>query len=200
MNVWILNFWLQVIPRKLVQVVTPSTTTDGNIGPDAVHLLAIKEVCDVLNFSTILSVVAYLVFCHLLCLPCFSYFDCGICKLSLIPVVLQFKDVYHVYVLKSLNTIDIQLREVKRKHQSRLLFCFECIYLLFLSINIIHLHCICLPWLVCYASWHTYLLTTRNMFSLFKITVLTILFCFRGTLGLIMVQLYMGLLLLIVLL
>ncbi|KAG6723721.1 hypothetical protein I3842_03G222000 [Carya illinoinensis] len=32
-----------VIPRKLVQVVTPSTTTDGNIGPDAVHLLAIKE-------------------------------------------------------------------------------------------------------------------------------------------------------------
>ncbi|KAM1508454.1 hypothetical protein ACFX10_017762 [Malus domestica] len=33
-----------VIPRKLVQVVTPSTTTDGNIGPDAVHLLALKEV------------------------------------------------------------------------------------------------------------------------------------------------------------
>ncbi|KDP33650.1 hypothetical protein JCGZ_07221 [Jatropha curcas] len=32
-----------VIPRKLVQVVTPSTATDGNIGPDAVHLLAIKE-------------------------------------------------------------------------------------------------------------------------------------------------------------
>ncbi|XP_050364799.1 DNA mismatch repair protein MSH7 [Argentina anserina] len=32
-----------VIPRKLVQVVTPSTTTDGNIGPDAIHLLAIKE-------------------------------------------------------------------------------------------------------------------------------------------------------------
>ncbi|KAK2645736.1 hypothetical protein Ddye_020931 [Dipteronia dyeriana] len=32
-----------VIPRKLVQVVTPSTTVDGNIGPDAVHLLAIKE-------------------------------------------------------------------------------------------------------------------------------------------------------------
>jgi hypothetical protein len=25
-------------------VVTPSTKTDGNIGPDAVHLLAIKEV------------------------------------------------------------------------------------------------------------------------------------------------------------
>ncbi|XVF34805.1 hypothetical protein REPUB_Repub18cG0090200 [Reevesia pubescens] len=32
-----------VIPRKLVQVITPSTTVDGNIGPDAVHLLAIKE-------------------------------------------------------------------------------------------------------------------------------------------------------------
>ncbi|XP_027358489.1 DNA mismatch repair protein MSH7 isoform X2 [Abrus precatorius] len=29
--------------RKLVQVVTPSTTVDGNIGPDANHLLAIKE-------------------------------------------------------------------------------------------------------------------------------------------------------------
>ena len=35
---------LQVIRRKLVQVVTPSTNVDGNIGPDAVHLLAIKEV------------------------------------------------------------------------------------------------------------------------------------------------------------
>ncbi|KAB2076854.1 hypothetical protein ES319_A06G067600v1 [Gossypium barbadense] len=32
-----------VIQRKLVQVITPSTTVDGNIGPDAVHLLAIKE-------------------------------------------------------------------------------------------------------------------------------------------------------------
>lgn len=32
-----------VIPRKLVQVVTPSTKADGDIGPDAVHLLAIKE-------------------------------------------------------------------------------------------------------------------------------------------------------------
>ncbi|KAK6273407.1 hypothetical protein POUND7_010490 [Theobroma cacao] len=32
-----------VIPRKLVQVITPSTIVDGNIGPDAVHLLAIKE-------------------------------------------------------------------------------------------------------------------------------------------------------------
>ncbi|XP_024641259.1 DNA mismatch repair protein MSH7 isoform X2 [Medicago truncatula] len=32
-----------VIQRKLVQVVTPSTNVDGNIGPDANHLLAIKE-------------------------------------------------------------------------------------------------------------------------------------------------------------
>ncbi|KAK3041651.1 hypothetical protein RJ639_001461 [Escallonia herrerae] len=32
-----------VIQRKLVHVLTPSTTSDGNIGPDAVHLLAIKE-------------------------------------------------------------------------------------------------------------------------------------------------------------
>ncbi|KAJ8442394.1 hypothetical protein Cgig2_018650 [Carnegiea gigantea] len=32
-----------VIPRKLVNVITPSTSTDENIGPDAVHLLAIKE-------------------------------------------------------------------------------------------------------------------------------------------------------------
>ncbi|KFK39755.1 hypothetical protein AALP_AA3G283400 [Arabis alpina] len=33
-----------IIPRKLVQVFTPSTTIEGNIGPDAVHLLAIKEI------------------------------------------------------------------------------------------------------------------------------------------------------------
>ncbi|XP_047320706.1 DNA mismatch repair protein MSH7 [Impatiens glandulifera] len=32
-----------VIQRKLVQVITPSTILDGNIGPEAVHLLAIKE-------------------------------------------------------------------------------------------------------------------------------------------------------------
>ncbi|XP_014496504.1 DNA mismatch repair protein MSH7 [Vigna radiata var. radiata] len=32
-----------VVRRKLVQVVTPSTNVDGNIGPDAVHLLAINE-------------------------------------------------------------------------------------------------------------------------------------------------------------
>lgn len=35
---------LQVIMRKLVQVVTPSTNVDDNIGPNTVHLLAIKEV------------------------------------------------------------------------------------------------------------------------------------------------------------
>ncbi|KAL5975527.1 DNA mismatch repair protein msh7 [Asimina triloba] len=32
-----------VIERKLVHVFTPSTATDGIIGPDAVHLLALKE-------------------------------------------------------------------------------------------------------------------------------------------------------------
>ncbi|XP_027173583.1 DNA mismatch repair protein MSH7 [Coffea eugenioides] len=34
-----------VIQRKLIGVLTPSTTTEGNIGPNAVHLLAIKEDC-----------------------------------------------------------------------------------------------------------------------------------------------------------
>ncbi|KAJ0254692.1 DNA mismatch repair protein MSH7 [Hirschfeldia incana] len=33
-----------IIPRKLVQVLTPSTANEGNLGPDPVHLLAIKEV------------------------------------------------------------------------------------------------------------------------------------------------------------
>ncbi|XP_010915052.1 DNA mismatch repair protein MSH7 [Elaeis guineensis] len=32
-----------VIQRKLVEVSTPSTITDGSMGPDAVHLLALKE-------------------------------------------------------------------------------------------------------------------------------------------------------------
>ncbi|XP_078439569.1 MUTS homolog 7 [Wolffia australiana] len=32
-----------VIQRKLVNVLTPSTLVDGSIGPDAVHLLALKE-------------------------------------------------------------------------------------------------------------------------------------------------------------
>ncbi|KAL4198122.1 hypothetical protein AMTRI_Chr03g44300 [Amborella trichopoda] len=31
--------------RKLVHVLTPSTTSDGNIGPHAIHLLALKEGC-----------------------------------------------------------------------------------------------------------------------------------------------------------
>ncbi|RZC71699.1 hypothetical protein C5167_034884 [Papaver somniferum] len=39
-----------IIERKLVQVVTPATTIDGNIGPDAVHLLALtEEQCDTEN-------------------------------------------------------------------------------------------------------------------------------------------------------
>nr|XP_016505221.1 PREDICTED: DNA mismatch repair protein MSH7-like isoform X1 [Nicotiana tabacum] len=42
-----------VIRRKLVHVFTPSTTSEGNIGPDAVHLLAVKETCNELeNGST----------------------------------------------------------------------------------------------------------------------------------------------------
>ncbi|XP_052182487.1 DNA mismatch repair protein MSH7 [Diospyros lotus] len=42
-----------VIQRKLVQVLTPSITTDGNLGPDSVHLLAIKEGnCELNNGST----------------------------------------------------------------------------------------------------------------------------------------------------
>lgn len=32
-----------VIQRKLINVLTPATTSEGNIGPDAVHLLAMKE-------------------------------------------------------------------------------------------------------------------------------------------------------------
>ncbi|XP_022157567.1 DNA mismatch repair protein MSH7 isoform X2 [Momordica charantia] len=42
-----------VIPRKLIQVVTPSTKVDGDIGPDAVHLLAIKEVSCGLDSNSI---------------------------------------------------------------------------------------------------------------------------------------------------
>ncbi|KAK4368411.1 hypothetical protein RND71_012203 [Anisodus tanguticus] len=42
-----------VIHRKLVHVLTPSTTSEGNIGPDAVHLLAVQETCNELeNNST----------------------------------------------------------------------------------------------------------------------------------------------------
>lgn len=42
-----------VIQRKLISILTPSTATDDNIGPDAVHLLAIKESSCVLeNGST----------------------------------------------------------------------------------------------------------------------------------------------------
>ncbi|KAJ8568890.1 hypothetical protein K7X08_032587 [Anisodus acutangulus] len=42
-----------VIHRKLVHVLTPSTTSEGNIGHDAVHLLAVQETCNELeNNST----------------------------------------------------------------------------------------------------------------------------------------------------
>ncbi|XXG56105.1 hypothetical protein AAC387_Pa03g3608 [Persea americana] len=43
-----------VIQRKLVNVYTPSTTVDGNMGPNAVHLLALKEEnCSLENGSTL---------------------------------------------------------------------------------------------------------------------------------------------------
>ncbi|KAK3210754.1 hypothetical protein Dsin_015460 [Dipteronia sinensis] len=48
-----------VIPRKLVHVVTPSTAVDGNIGPDAVHLLAIKEGNFELNNSSVVYGFAF---------------------------------------------------------------------------------------------------------------------------------------------
>ncbi|KAM3394970.1 DNA mismatch repair protein MSH7 isoform X1 [Capsicum galapagoense] len=45
-----------VIRRKLVHVLTPSTTSEGNFGPDAVHLLAVKETCNEReNGSTIIG-------------------------------------------------------------------------------------------------------------------------------------------------
>ncbi|KAK9142438.1 hypothetical protein Syun_011838 [Stephania yunnanensis] len=42
-----------VIQRKLVQVITPSTVTEGSIGPEAINLLSIKEVMlwDIISFS-----------------------------------------------------------------------------------------------------------------------------------------------------
>lgn len=57
-----------VIRRKLVHVLTPSTTSEGNIGPDAVHLLAIKETCNELeDGSTIIG---------------FAFVDCAALKVS----------------------------------------------------------------------------------------------------------------------
>ncbi|CAI9100302.1 OLC1v1037275C1 [Oldenlandia corymbosa var. corymbosa] len=42
-----------VIQRKLVSVLTPSTTSDDSIGPNAVHLLAIKEECCALENGSV---------------------------------------------------------------------------------------------------------------------------------------------------
>ncbi|KAL8507194.1 hypothetical protein ACS0TY_017922 [Phlomoides rotata] len=42
-----------VIRRKLINVLTPATTSEGNIGPDSVHLLAIKEDGLLENGSTV---------------------------------------------------------------------------------------------------------------------------------------------------
>ncbi|KAL3535766.1 hypothetical protein ACH5RR_004227 [Cinchona calisaya] len=55
-----------VIQRKLIGILTPSTMSEGNIGPNAVHLLAVKEDCFVLeNGSTAFG---------------FAFFDCAALK------------------------------------------------------------------------------------------------------------------------
>ncbi|RYR07532.1 hypothetical protein Ahy_B05g074905 [Arachis hypogaea] len=48
-----------VIQRKLVQVITPSTTVEGNIGPDANHLLAIKEGSTILDDGSVVYGFAF---------------------------------------------------------------------------------------------------------------------------------------------
>ncbi|KAJ9688472.1 hypothetical protein PVL29_014237 [Vitis rotundifolia] len=48
-----------VIQRKLVHVVTPSTACDGNIGPDAVHLLSVKEGNDILENGSVVYGFAF---------------------------------------------------------------------------------------------------------------------------------------------
>ncbi|QHO13437.1 DNA mismatch repair protein [Arachis hypogaea] len=49
----------RVIQRKLVQVITPSTTVEGNIGPDANHLLAIKEGSTILDDGSVVYGFAF---------------------------------------------------------------------------------------------------------------------------------------------
>lgn len=58
----ILNARFQIIQRKLVRVVTPSTNLDGNIGPDAVHLLSVIEVFSYLFLSARSFTLVYLLF------------------------------------------------------------------------------------------------------------------------------------------
>ncbi|XP_052117407.1 DNA mismatch repair protein MSH7 [Arachis duranensis] len=48
-----------VIQRKLVQVITPSTTVEGNIGPDANYLLAIKEGSTILDDGSVVYGFAF---------------------------------------------------------------------------------------------------------------------------------------------
>ncbi|XP_055825001.1 DNA mismatch repair protein MSH7 isoform X2 [Solanum dulcamara] len=48
-----------VIRRKLVHVLTPSTASEGNIGPDAVHLLAVKETWNELGNGSIIIGFAF---------------------------------------------------------------------------------------------------------------------------------------------
>lgn len=47
---------MQMVQRDLTQVVTPSTRLDGNLRPEAVHLLALREVCVRFTFSGIVWV------------------------------------------------------------------------------------------------------------------------------------------------
>ncbi|KAK7314493.1 hypothetical protein VNO77_33018 [Canavalia gladiata] len=48
-----------IVRRELVQVITPSTTVDGNMGPDAIHLLAIKEVNNELDNGSVVYGFAF---------------------------------------------------------------------------------------------------------------------------------------------
>lgn len=58
--------YFQVIQRKLVSILTPSTTAEDNIGPDAVHLLAIKEVGLKLQLFILMLVYLWNLFNYLL--------------------------------------------------------------------------------------------------------------------------------------
>lgn len=64
------SWFVKVIRRKLVHVQTPATTTEGNIGPDAVHLLAIKEVrCFAFPIHIFFSSSRSNIICNILLLP-----------------------------------------------------------------------------------------------------------------------------------
>lgn len=100
-----------------MNVVTPSTTVDGTIGPDAVHLLAIKEVCYVFllvtpymgnlngNFSCIYVLNCALVFSVIIYFRCillevyqYQYACLMIIKSYLLPPISGFL-VFSMYFL-----------------------------------------------------------------------------------------------------